>query len=237
MNQLHRLQLEILKKLVFAPNLRYSDLKPQDIIENNQLDFHLNRLIEMGFVKKDEHKYSLTDAGKEYTTRLDTDDVTIIKQAKLSAWIGCIRTIGDKREFLIYTRLKHPFYGCQGFGGGRIKFGEKIIEAAKREFKEETGLIGEPIIVKVIHYRVFDKKTNQLLEDKLMFLNKIENPKGKLISTNEEGKYEWVKEENLYKYVTNHFENMDAFRAQVDAIRNFNSNVSIEEIDHWSSKF
>jgi hypothetical protein len=44
----------------------------------------------MGYVKKDEHKYSLTDTGKEYTTRLDTDDITIIKQSKLSAWIGCV---------------------------------------------------------------------------------------------------------------------------------------------------
>jgi hypothetical protein len=70
-----------------------------------------------------------------------------------------------------------------------------------------------------------------------MFLNKIENPAGKLVSINKEGKYEWVKEENLFNYVTNHFENMDAFQAQVDAIRNFSGNVSIEEIDHWSNKF
>jgi hypothetical protein len=47
MKQLHPIQLKILKKLLFAPQLKYTELKPEEHIENNQLSFHLNTLISM----------------------------------------------------------------------------------------------------------------------------------------------------------------------------------------------
>lgn len=52
MKQLHEIQLQILKKLLFAKELRYTDLKPDVELENNQLDFHLDKLIGVGMSVK-----------------------------------------------------------------------------------------------------------------------------------------------------------------------------------------
>ena len=236
MKQIHHIQLEILKKLIFVPKLKYLQLKPNIDIENNQLDFHLNRLMDMGYVEKIDNQYQLSIKGKEYTTRLDTDAVEIMKQAKLSAWFVVMRKHVHKLQFLVYTRLKHPFYGCQGFGGGRMSFGEQIVETAKRELKEETGLDGNAEIVKMVHYRVYDKNKN-LLEDKIMFLCRVLNPVGTVTTNMEEGKYEWVDEDKLQTYITNPFENFDVFMSQANAAKQFNGHVTIEELDVITDKY
>ena len=237
MKQLHGIQLQILRKLLFARELRYAEMKPDREMENNQFDFHLDQLIKAGFIEKKEKGYALTSVGKEYANRIDTDEVKVMKQARLSAWAVGVRKIKDKWQFLVYTRLKQPFFGCQGFVSGKIGFGERIVQAAERELKEETGLLGTAEIVKMVHYRVFDKKDKHLLEDKIMFLCRIVNPTGKLETESEEGRYEWVDEEKLPEYVTNHFESWEVFAGQVKAVKEFDGNVKIEEIDHWSEKF
>ncbi|KKR91981.1 MAG: NUDIX hydrolase [Candidatus Woesebacteria bacterium GW2011_GWA1_41_13b] len=236
MKQLHNTQLEILKKLLFASSLRYARLKPDPEMENNQFNFHLNQLIDGGYVIKGGRNYGLTNFGKEYANRMDTDQTIIAKQSKISAWVCCIRTMGGKKQYLIYTRLKQPFYGCQGFMSGKVAYGEKVLEAAKRELKEETGLQGNAQIVSIKHFLVFDKTTNELVEDKFMFLCLVKNPTGKLTANNE-GKYEWVEENKFKQYVTNHFESFPAFMKQVEEIKSYNGQVSLQEINHWSSKF
>lgn len=236
MKQLHNIQLEILKQLLFAPSLRYAKLKPNPEMENNQFDFHLNQLIDGGYIVKKEKGYCLTNFGKEYANRMDTEQTIIAKQSKISAWVCCVRTIGGNKQYLIYTRLKQPFYGCQGFMSGKVAYGEKVLEAAKRELKEETGLEGTAQIVSIKHFLVFDKQTNDLVEDKFMFLCLVKEPKGKL-KPNNEGNYEWVDENKLKQYVTNHFESWKAFEKQLEEIKSFKGKIQLEEIDHWSEKF
>jgi len=236
MKQLHPLQLRILKKLLFAQDLRFSELKPRRNVENNLFVFHLDKLIKAGYIGKKDSKYLLTDKGKEFANRIDTDRLFIELQSKLSAWICCTRIKNRSKQYLIYTRLKQPFYSCQGFMSGKVRFGEKVIGAAKRELKEETGLEGNPKVISIKHYLVFDKLTKDLLEDKFMFLCLVENPKGKL-KANKEGKFEWVDEGSLESYVTNHFESYSVFKKQIEEIKSFNGWSSFEEIVHFSVKF
>jgi len=236
MKQLHETQLGILKKMLFANKLHYIKLKPNPEMENNQFDFHLKELIKAGYVHKKDKEYSLTSMGKEYANRMDTDKVVITQQAKISAWLCCRKKIKNKYQYLIYTRLKQPFYGCQGFPSGKVNYGERVIEAAKRELKEETSLTGIPNIVTIKHYIVFDKNSKELLEDKFMFLCLFENPGGKL-KTNNEGMYKWVDEKDLKKYVTNHFESWKAFVEQLSEIKSFKGRISLQEVDHFSVKF
>lgn len=237
MKQFHSLQLRILKRLLFAQKLRYSDLKPTVRIANNLLDFHLNRLVKEGFVQKENKNYSLTNLGKEYANRMDTKETLIPNQSKISVWICCQKTRQNNNHYLIYTRLKHPFYGCQGFITGKVKFGEKVLAAAKRELKEEAGLEGNPQIITIKHYLVFEKKAKKLVEDKFMFLCLIRNPRGKLKSKIKEGKLRWVKEDNLRKYVTNHFESYTSFQEQLKQINTFKGKTIFSEVNYLSSKF
>lgn len=232
----HPIQLKILKKLLFAKSLKFTDLKPDNEIESNQLTFHLEQIIKADFVIKQDSQYFLTDLGKEFANRMDTENVTMIKQAKVSVFVAPIKKTTSGNQYLIYTRLKQPFYGCQGFLSGKVPFGETVIEAARREFEEETGLLGKPVLTSVRHYLVFDKNNKNLLEDKFMFMCVVKNPKGKLIPSGE-GKYEWVKEEDLFSYVTNHFVGMDQFKEDIDIIKNFSGQVNFKEIIQRTNSF
>lgn len=236
MQDLHEIQILILKKLLFNPKQRYTDLRPSEDIENNKLNFHLNQLKLLGLIEKDDENYFLTNKGKEFAGRLDTDVLKVKKQAKISAWVCPIRIVNNETEYLIYTRLKSPFYGCQGFMSGKVDYGETVLEAARRELKEECNLEGNPEIVYLKHYIVFDNKTKELLEDKFMFLCVVKEPRGEVIQS-DEGKYEWVKESDLKKYITNHFESWEGFEAQLDGIRKFNGSISLVEEKHYSEKF
>ena len=115
MKQLHPIQLKILKKLLFAPQLKYTELKPEEHIENNQLSFHLNTLISIGHIEKVDQHYILTTQGKEYANRMDSGELYVQLQAKTGVLVCATRGQGDAQEYLIYTRKKHPFFGKQGF--------------------------------------------------------------------------------------------------------------------------
>ncbi|MCC2632001.1 MAG: putative hydrolase [Patescibacteria group bacterium] len=77
MKQLHPLQLQILKKLLFASSLRYTEMRPDADVENNSLDFHLDKMIKAGYVHKNDGAYSLTSTGKEYANRIDAEKTII----------------------------------------------------------------------------------------------------------------------------------------------------------------
>ncbi len=237
MRQLHDIQLQILEKLLFSNSLRYSQMKPKKAMENNQFQFHLDQLTYAGLVKKENGKYLLTNKGKEYANRIDESETKLKLQAKISAWVACTRNFKERRQFLIYTRLKQPFYGCQGYLSGKVRYGEKLTDAVKRELKEETSLTCQDLkLVAIKHFRVFDKKTRDLVEDKFMFLCLVEDPEGKL-KGNQEGKFEWVDQDKLFDYVTNPFENRKGFEHQVSLIQNYDGNVKLFEEDHYSVKF
>jgi len=235
-NDLHQIQIQVLRKLLFNPQLRYTDLRPAQDIENNKLNFHLNTLKKLGLIIKKEEFYSLTNKGKELAGRLDTDDLKVKKQAKISAWVCPIRNKGKETEYLIYTRLKSPFYGCQGFMSGKVDYGERVIEAAKRELKEECNLEGESKIIALKHYRVFDANNRELVEDKFMFLITVNDPSGDL-KQSEEGQYEWVKESELKKFITNPFESWEAFETLLTLLKNPAKDIHFIEDDHYSIKF
>lgn len=236
MKQLHELQRIILKKLLFAPHLRYSDMKPSKDTENNQFQFHVDTLTTMGYITKSDRYYELTQSGKEYANRIDTDTTEVKKQAKISAWVCARKTIGNQRQYLLYTRLKQPFYGAQGFMSGKVGYGETVLEAAKRELQEETGLIGEPYHIGTFHYRVFDQVSKELIEDKFMFLCNIDEPQGEIRPHNE-GLYEWISESDFKEKVTNHFESFESFLHYIDVVKKFSGTAQLFEIDHYTSKF
>lgn len=196
MKNLHTTQLEILQKIMYSSGLKYSNLKPLDM-EGSKFTFHLDKLLKEDLITKIEGKYQLTALGKELSGRMDLGDTKVEMQAKISVFIVCV----SDGKYLLYTRHKTPFYGYQGFPTGKVKKGEAILEAAKRELKEETGLTGEPKLFAIRHYRIYDK-TKNLLEDKIYFACKITGIKGKLKS-GPEGKYSWVEKEKIWDYLKN----------------------------------
>ena len=197
--ELHTIQRSILRSLLFKQGVRFSELNTENI-PSDQFSFHMKRLSDLGLIKKqDDGEYQLTVQGKEYANRLDTDGATvkIERQAKVAVLVVPVRMQGDVKQFLVQQRLKQPYYGFHGFVTGKIKWGETVDEAAKRELKEETGLDGSLTLMGVKHKMDYSPDDGSLLEDKFFFAFKAENLKGKLAESFEGGQNTWRTHEEI----------------------------------------
>ncbi len=232
---MHEIQLNIIKTLTYTKQAKFSDLKKdQNNIDNNQFCFHLNTLINQELVNKDENnQYTLTLKGRALSEKIEPNQPTLKQQAKLTVYVSAIN---KENQILIYTRKKNPFYDCQGFGGGRIDYGENILEAAKREFKEETGLEGEPQLIKILHNKIYSKDTHELLVDKILFFCKIINPTG-ILTPSEEGTYEWVDIDNIPEYIQKPFDSKEEFLKQVDYFIHWDGNITLEEQEQTTESY
>jgi len=231
MKKMHNIQLNILEKLLFAKSLKHSQIRDESI-PNSQLKFHLDELIKDNLIEKTESGYVLTSIGKEYANTIETEKSSIIKQAKVTAVMCCTRTISKQTEYLIYLRLKNPFFGCQGFPTEKVRYGENLYNAAKRGLSEETNLIGEPLLFGIRHYTVYDENRT-LLEDKIMYLFKFINPEGELIG-NAEGDFSWIKESDIENFVRNPLEE---FQEIYTLFKNYSGQLTLEEISQTTNKF
>lgn len=187
MQQLHYLQMQILRQLMYNPGARFSAINSTNL-PSDHFNYHLSTLIDSGMIIKNDSSYNLTAKGKEYANTMDTSDLTIEKQPKVAVMI--IATKADK--LLIQTRLKEPYYGFAGFITGKVRFGEQIAQTAARELMEEAGLTAEFKLSYILHEHVYSKD-GDLLEDKIFHVVHATKVKGELISTRD-GKNEWHSE-------------------------------------------
>lgn len=191
--ELHSLQLLILKHLLFHPRSRFADMIPET--SSDQKTFHIKTLVEQGLVAKDETSglYSLTLVGKDFANRHDTDSekMTYEKQAKIGVCIAPIRIVNGQVEFLIEKRLKEPYFGFYGFMTGKIKLGESVFETAARELLEETNLTGTLSLKGIQHIRNKNEE-GVFLEDKYFFLFTAHDLQGELREKFEGGEFSWM---------------------------------------------
>ena len=195
-SQIHSAQTTILRDLLFMPTAKFSELQKATGLESDHVKFHIARLVELGYVLKNNQSYTLTQVGKEYANKLDTDRNQIERQPK-SAIILVVEN--EKGELLAQERLKHPYFGFWGFAGGKIRWGETIIEAAARELMEETGLKAELTYMGVYHELTKSKETGEYLEDKIFHVVHGSRHKCELVENFEGGHNEWLSESELAK--------------------------------------
>ncbi|MCA9386207.1 NUDIX hydrolase [Candidatus Dojkabacteria bacterium] len=227
----HKLQLEILQNLLYAKELRYSELK-EDSIDPSQFVFHIDRLIQNSLIKKTENGYSLTKKGMEIANRMDLGDTQIHYQAKLSVILCCVRGTKNDQEYLLYTRKKNPFYSFQGFPTGKVKYGETIISAAQRELYEETKLSGNPELFAIRHSTI-RSLNNQLLEDKIFYACLFSNPTG-ILKTNNEGDFCWVRKEEVTKYLVKPVQEIPEL---LTALENYEGTLTFKEDTYKTAIF
>lgn len=190
----HATQMAMLKQLLLSPHAGFAQLQKAANVTSDFANFHLKQLISADYVTKNgQGKYVLTQAGKEYANRMDTDEKVLEKQAKIGAWI----IVDDgKGKFVAQQRLKQPFFGYWGRITGKIRWGETILEGAARELKEETGLTAD-LEFKGIYHKLDYRKDGSFLEDKYFYLVHATNPKGQLTTTFEGGENHWLTNEEL----------------------------------------
>jgi len=188
--KIHEAQTTILRELLFIPSASFSELQKKTELESDHFKFHISRLKDQGFIEKGvtSGHYSLTHKGKEYANKLDTDNNSIERQPKSAVII----VTQDGEKLLVQERLKHPYFGFWGYPGGKIRWGETILEAAARELKEETNLVAELLYRGVYHEHVESTETGEILEDKIFHIVSAQNPTGKLSDVFEGGRNAWM---------------------------------------------
>ena len=204
--KIHEFQISILRELLFKPEARFRDLKKVDVT-NDHFTFHINHLIKEGLIIKQNGRYSLTDQGKEFANRMDTDALKLERQAKLAIAIHAVRKNKGTTEYLVHRRLKEPFYGWYGSHSGKVRWGENPLDCAQREFLEETGLAGKFTLKGIVHYHHFHKD-GRLLEDKYFWVFRVENTKGDFKEKVPEGENIWMTEKE-YRELKNVFATFD----------------------------
>lgn len=191
--KVHEAQTKILRELLFVPNVNFAKLVKITELESDHAKFHIKRLVELGYVDKNESNYSLSIKGKEYANKMDTDNNTIERQPK----VAVVLAIEKDGKFIFQQRRKNPYYGFWGLPTGKIRWGEKIHETAVREAKEETGLDVEFEIIGVYHELVSVENTDEFMEDKIFFVCRSTKISGELMEDFEGGHNEWATAENV----------------------------------------
>lgn len=190
---IHAAQTMILRELLFLPSARYSDLQKPTKLTSDHFNFHIARLIDLGLVKKVKRgEYKLTVQGKEYANRIDTDNNTLERQPKSAVIFALERKNGNEIEYLFQQRKKNPYYDFWGFPSGKVRWGENVVETARRESLEETGLDANFEIRSVYHEIVKDAASGKVIEDKIFFIIIGRNVEGALITDFEGGHNEWL---------------------------------------------
>jgi 8-oxo-dGTP pyrophosphatase MutT (NUDIX family) len=191
--KIHEAQTAILRELLFRPQAGYAELQKQTKLTSDHFNFHIARLVELGFVEKvAKGSYRLTHRGKEYANKLDTDSNTIERQPKSAVLLAVEKTVGGKQLYLFQERLKHPYYGFWGLISGKIRWGETIIETAARELMEEAGIQADWTYGGIYHEHARVEGSHELLEDKIFHVIRGTNPHGSLMEEFEGGRNEWM---------------------------------------------
>ncbi|MDQ6985066.1 MAG: NUDIX domain-containing protein [Candidatus Dojkabacteria bacterium] len=237
MEDMHYIQIAILNKLLYKDNATYTNLRPFDDLENNLFNFHLKKLISLGYVKKEDKSYALTNKGKESASIIDNDSKKIQRQGKILVAFCCVRENDGRKQVLLYKRLKHPFYNNQGFPSGKVKFGETINESVIRELKEETNLvITKKAELFLIKHVVVKNLSGEIIDDKYFYNFKIENPKGDLQS-NEEGEFKWVDVQKIDDFVKKPFDSLEEFKMTYELLLSDSINIKIVEASKYLENY
>jgi len=196
---LHPYQSKILKKLMYNPKLKFSDLQLQKLTSKH-FNYHLKQLVDANFITKENNSYYLTNFGKDYVSKLDERNMELEKQPKLSVALIITRINGARKEFLVTKRLKQPYYGKVGGFTGKIRFGEAFEEAARREMLEETGLTGDFKMAHIHHKLAHTPEDpTQYIQDNLFVVFHVTNTEGVLTESNQEQENFWVEENELFQ--------------------------------------
>ncbi len=194
-NEVHQVQAKILTELLFKPGSKFSNLNKMELT-NDHFTFHIKKLVEQGLVYKKEAEYFLSESGKEFANRMDTDTSKIERQPKVAVLVVGVKRVGGKIFILTQKRLKEPFFGYTGFITGKVRWGESLEEAAKRELLEESGLIASKIVFCGIEHKT-DIKDEEIKEDKLFFIYKAFIKDDKLTEKFQGGENRWLPEKDV----------------------------------------
>jgi ADP-ribose pyrophosphatase YjhB (NUDIX family) len=113
--------------------------------------------------------------------------------------VGVGGVVIDGGRVLLIRRGKEPLKGEWSIPGGMLELGEELVDAVRRELKEETGIEVEPLDCII----VFDRVTKEGARVKYHYViidYLCRKKRGKLRSGSDVIDAKWVKREDLPQY-------------------------------------
>jgi len=186
----HEIRNIIIRDLIHKPGMGFNELWKKEG-DSNKFAYHLKVMEEDGLIEKKDNKYFLAHEGKKQAVFIDGET----GKKPENPLAALLLVVFDSDKILLHERLKEPFYGYFGFAGAKMEFGEKILECAARELKEETNLEADMEIAGLINFTTYNN--DKLAYHHVQFVVKCTNPKGTLKKEDREGKYYWVDKEDF----------------------------------------
>ena len=148
----HRLQKEILHRLVLHERARFGELKPKDM-DGNLFTYHLQQLIAQKYVEKHpDGSYGLTTTGKAVGINVTQSAQALLEQAHAIVLLAVRDTSG---AWLLRRRLAQPNHGMIGFIHGEPVAEQPVAETARAILKRRTGLIADFTVAGSGYIRIF----------------------------------------------------------------------------------
>lgn len=191
------IQAKILALISRSEGLRYSEAYPGEEIDDDLYNYHLQEMVKKGLLSKIDGKYNLTDIGVKENLVFDSLG---IKQDTFRLSVLPVVLRNNKSEILVHKRLKQPYFGEISTISGKVRNGEKMVDAAKRKLFEEAGLVADFEFWG--EWRSIRKRTNgEIVEDTIYCVCVAYESSGTLVEKNEFGENRWEKFENIFGYL------------------------------------
>ena len=181
---------KVFKTLMHFPGSSFSDIWDKQI-ESNKFTYYLKKMEKEDLIEKKNAKYYLTLKGKSLATTVSGET----GQTKKRPYVALLLAVKKGDKYILYHRMKEPYYGNCGFPGAKVEYGEEILSAAERELKEETNLEGKGKVITI--QNILTENNGKVFGHMTQFVILFKDPKGELIKENREGTYEWATKEKI----------------------------------------
>lgn len=184
----HHLQRSIVYRLAFSPELRFSELKP-DEVENKLFNYHLKKVVSAGLVaKQDDGAYALTPEGRRLGTRVLDKQMAVIDRPQSVLFLA-VRRKSDK-AWLLYRRKTHPLRGQIGFMHCTPVANKDAVKSAAVDCLEKTGISATFRVLGSGYFRVYrDSELESFTH--FTFLVSVDAT-GELVQDDEFAEYFWA---------------------------------------------
>lgn len=195
LHKIHHVQTALVRQLITSPKgARFNELILENL-ESEHMNYHLKQLIRFGYIEKKGDRYLLTDTGKDYANLTDDKVSELEKQPKTSVILWGVRENDQKQtELLVCRRLRHPYYGKVGRLTGKVRYGERLEEAAARELYEETGLTAKKCTLKRIYHKIRSRADGNTVQDVIFYIFLLEEFTGTFIAKTDFQENFWITE-------------------------------------------